>query len=184
MRAALAFVSIAAGVAALLTPGRAGAVETGADVETDHVSAIDDGGPRRVGILVNPLPASIGWVGGEVDAAIGERVAVTVEGDTRVSGITGYAASVGAALFTQGLVFRGWYLHPSAEWAHEAAAGVSATGVGGSVRTGYEWTALAGATLRLGAGVSYARETVSGAAVRVDLGGLRPLVDLELGWVF
>jgi len=183
MRTALAFVSIAAGIATLLTPGRAGAVETGADVETDHVSATDDGGPRRVGILFNPLPA-IGWVGGEVDAAISERVVVTVEGDTRVFGITGYAASVGAALFAQGLAFRGWYVHPSAEWAHEAGFGLSATGFGGSVRSGYEWTALAGATLRLGAGASYARKTVSGPGARVDIGGLRPVIDAEIGWVF
>jgi len=175
---------VALGLAALVTARRAGAVETRADVETDHVSAADDGGPRRVGVLVSPFPMGIGWLGGEVDAAINERSLLTFEGDVHGFGAPGYAAAGGLALFMQGVAFHGLYGRFTGEWAHEAALGVSATAIGGSVRLGYEWTALSGPTLRLGGGVGYAFGTASGSGYAVDIGGIRPRLDANVGWVF
>ena len=175
---------VAMGLVAWLTARPASAIETRADVETDHVSAADDGGPRRVGVLVSPFPMGIGWLGGEVDAALGERVLVTFEGDAHAFGASGYAAAAGLALFTQGLVFRGLYGRFTAEWAHEAAFAVSATAIGGSIRFGYEWTALSGPTLRLGGGFGYAFRTVSASGYAVDIGGVQPRLDANVGWVF
>jgi hypothetical protein len=192
MRRALGFhsgvgvsvVGVATGLAALLVVGRARAVETRADVETDHVSAADDGGPRRVGVFLNPLPAGIGWLGGEVDAAFSEHVVIAVEGDTRAYGTTGYAAGIGPILFAPSVAFHGFYVHPSANWSHEAAFGATATGFGGAFRAGYEWTALYGATLRMGAGLSYLKGTVAGDGQSIDIGGIQPLFDADIGWVF
>jgi hypothetical protein len=72
----------------------------------------------------------------------------------------------------------------SGEWAHEETFGESATAIGGAVRFGYEWTALGGATLRLGAGAGYARESIRGGGATIDIGGFRPRVDASVGWVF
>jgi hypothetical protein len=176
--------SLSAVLASFLAAPCAGAVETRADVETDHVSAADDGGPRALGVLVNPFPMGIGWLGAEVDAACGQQVLFTIEGDTRAPGNRGFAGAAGLALFTQGVAFHGIYGRLSAEWAHETAFGESATAIGGAVRFGYEWTLLGGPTLRLGAGAGYARESVSGGGATIDLGGIRPRVDAAVGWVF
>jgi hypothetical protein len=166
------------------------AVETLADVESDHVSAADDGGPRAWGFLVNPLSMGIGWLGAEIDGAVAAPVVFTAEGDARAFGINGYGAALGILFFPQGLAFRGLYIHPTASWAHEARdpiggrAGYSATGVGGGLRIGYEWTALAGPTFRLGAGATYAIENRTGGGTTYALGGVNPQVDGLVGWVF
>jgi hypothetical protein len=178
--AGLAAVAIAIVTAA--SPARA--VETRGDVESDHVSAADDGGPRSIGVLVDPLAMGIGWLGGEIDAALAEPLVFTAEGDVRAFGVPGYGATLGLAFFLQGIALRGIYLHPTVAWAHEHGRGVAVTGIGGGVSAGYEWTAFAGATLRLGAGGTYAKTARAGAGTAVALGGLRPQVDALVGWVF
>jgi hypothetical protein len=187
-RAAFPFAPVAVGVAAVLAVAlparRALAVETRADVETDHVDAADDGGPRAVGVVVRPLSMARGWLGGEVDAACGEKVVVSVEGDGRAYGASGYRAALGASFFVQRFAFHGFYLHPTAQWAHAAVPGITATAIGGGVTLGYEWTWPVGATVRLGGGASYARALVNGAGRALGIEGVDPEVDGDVGWVF
>jgi hypothetical protein len=183
-------IAVCALVGVLFACAPARAVETRDDVESDHVNAADDGGPRAWGFLVNPLSMGLGWLGAEIDGAVAAPLLVTAEGDVRAYGIQGYGAEFGLLFFPQGFAFHGLYVHPTVSWAHEGrgtgdgAVAFSATGIGGGIRVGYEWTTLAGATFRLGAGATYAKENVSGAGMTYALGGVNPQVDALVGWVF
>jgi len=174
---------VAAGV--LAAARQAGAVEGPSDVETDHIDAADDGGPRAVGVLLHPLLIASGWLGGEVDAACGEHVALSVEGDARwLFGIRGLRSVIGVAFFPQRFSFHGLYVHPTFEWDRSTAGGVTATALGGGVTVGYAWTWPFGATLRLGGGIGYAKAAVRNGETAFAFGGLRAEVDADLGWVF
>jgi hypothetical protein len=161
------------------------AVEDRTDVESDHIDATDDGGPRAIGFLLHPLFMATGWVGAEVDAACGERVLLSVEGDARwLFGTHGLRAVVGAALFPQRFAFHGLYVHPTFEWDRSAAGGASASALGGGITVGYAWTWSVGATVRLGGGIAYARGVTSDGTVSLAFEGLRPAIDADAGWVF
>lgn len=163
------------------------AVETYADVETDHVTSADDGGPRTIGLLVRPLAMATGWMGAEVDAATGENAVMSVEGAERwVFGQRAARVDVGLALYPQRFSFHGVYVHPVVEWDLATGDALAASALGGGCTVGYAWTWPAGATLRLGGGVAYTR--VLGAArdaqATLALEGLRARLDGDVGWVF
>jgi hypothetical protein len=131
----------------------------------------------------------LGWLGAEIDGAVAAPLVFTAEGDVRAYGIDGYGAAFGLLFFPQGVAFHGLYIHPTVSWAHEARDTIvvpafSATGIGGGIRVGYEWTSFAGPTFRFGAGATYAKESVSGAGTTYALGGVNPQVDALVGWVF
>jgi hypothetical protein len=181
-------VAVAVASAALLftLSGRALAVETAADIETDHIDAGDDGGPRGAAVLVRPFVLALGQLGADLEVAAGESASVTVEGDWLAApGIAAYAAAAGIAWFPQRFAFRGLYVHPRVEWASTGAAENAGSGssIGAAVTVGYEWTAPIGATLRAGGGVSCAASLGAGGPLAVAIEGVRPRVDLAVGWV-
>jgi hypothetical protein len=177
--------SLLASVAAVLVAPPVRAVESPADVETDHVDATDDGGPRAAGVLLHPVSIAMGWLGGEVDVAQSDHVVITVEADARwFFGIHGVRAVLGGLLFLQRFAFRGIYLHPTFEWDRVAAGDAWASALGGGATVGYAWTWVAGATVRLGGGVAYAKGVARDGQAARSIEGLRPEVDADLGWVF
>jgi hypothetical protein len=182
MKRALSMTAAATVLAAAL-PARA--VESRADVETDHLDAADDGGPRALGVLVHPLAIAIGWLGAEVDAACGEHVVLTLEGDARwFLGVRGVRAVLGVALFPQRFAFHGVYVHPTFEWDRATGGGVGASALGGGATVGYAWTWPFGASVRLGGGVAYTKSVVADGTAAFAIEGLRPEIDADLGWVF
>jgi hypothetical protein len=165
--------------------GGAGAVETRADVETDHVDAADDGGPRSGGVLVHSLPLPWGSIGAEVDVALGANVALSVDGEWLPFGATRvFAALLGLPIFPQRFSFHGLYVHPRFEWAWASAQGSSVQVGAAAVLVGYEWTWAQGATLRLAGGPGYSRATGGDAALSSALVGFHPELDAALGWIF
>jgi hypothetical protein len=176
---------VAGGVAlAFAVPApSARAAETADDVETDHIDAADDGGPRTWGLALSPFEADLGLVGVEVGAALGPRAVFTFEGDwLAVAPTLVYGATLGVAFFPTRFAFHGLYVHPRVEAWRASLAG-SGLGAGGVV--GYEWTAPVGATLRLGGGLAYvAWSGPASAAPPANLTGLVPEIDAAVGWVF
>jgi hypothetical protein len=165
--------------------GDARAVETRADVETDHLDAADDGGPRSAGVLIHSLPTALGSVGVEVDVALGANAALSVEGDwLPLAAIRMTTTSVGMPLFTQRFAFHGFYVHPRFEWAWARAPGMEVEVGGAAVLVGYEWTWLPGATIRLSGGVAYSKAMSASAALSPALVGIHPELDAALGWIF
>jgi len=177
---ALALCALA--VLAVVSPARA--AETRHDVETDHIDAFDDGGPRSFGLLVNPLAAALGTFGAEGDFVLGDAAALSVEGDwLSTGGTTGYAATVGLPIFPWRMIFHGFYVHPRAMAALVTSGGASfdVLGIGGTA--GWQHTWRFGLTLRAGGGVEY-DHVLGPDSGSVGTLGLRPLLDGEIGWVF
>jgi hypothetical protein len=163
----------------------AGAAETRADVETDHIDAADDGGPRSGGALVHSLPMPWGSIGAEVDVALGANVALSVDGDWLPFGATHvFAASLGFPIFPQRFVFHGVYVHPRFEWAWAAAEGSSAQVGGATVLVGYEWTWPQGATIRLAGGPAYSWAMGGNATPSSSVLGFHAELDAAVGWIF
>ena len=182
MKQALSIVALAV---VLFAARRAGAVEGRGDVESDHIDATDDGGPRTAGILVDPLLMAMGWLGAEFDAACGEHVVITAEGNGRFfGGVRGFRARVGLAIFRQRFAFHGLYVHPTFEWERATAAGLTGRGIVGAITIGYDWTWISGLTVRLGAGMGYARGTLNDGLAVFTSAGWSPAFDTNVGWVF
>jgi hypothetical protein len=160
------------------------AAETRDDVETDHLDAADDGGPRTWGLAVRPFELDFGLVGAEVGVSLVDRVVLTFEPSWWAPDPSlAYGVTVGLAFFPTRFSFHGFYLHPRLE-AWRAPATGNAVGIGATL--GYEWTAPLGATLRLGGGLAYAtwEGAASGVATPATLTGLLPELDAAIGWVF
>jgi hypothetical protein len=171
-------------VAGMLTSVQAArAVESAKDVETDHIDAADDGGPRSAGLLLRPIAMATGWLGAEIDAACGEHAVLTLEGDGRFARTRGVRAALGVVLYPQRFAFHGIYVRGLLEWDRVSAANV-ATVLGAAITVGYAWTLPVGAALRLGAGAGYARGKAGDGQAPIALQGLGPRVDADLGWVF
>jgi hypothetical protein len=181
-RLALAAASLLAIAAAFARPARA--AETRYDVESDHLDAFDDGGPRTFGLLANPLALAVGTLGVEGDLVLGDTAAMSVGGDlVSTGGTTAYGASVGLPIYPWRLVFHGFYVHPRLAWARATSQGASVDVFGGGATMGWQWTWRLGLTLRAGAGVAYER-TVPDSGPGVAITGVRPLLDGAVGWVF
>lgn len=171
-------------VGMLTTAHSALAVESRKDVETDHVDAKDDGGPRSVGMLVHPLTMATGWYGGEVDAAVNEHGVLSVEGEGCFTGLHGFHVALGGAYFFR-RSFHGLYFRDTVDWARVALDGVAGSGLGTSFTLGYAWTWSVGPTLRLGGGFRLAYDGVAGAQPSpLALNDVGLKLDADLGWVF
>jgi hypothetical protein len=183
MKTSIAFASVASVAAMLAIAPPAAAAETSADVETDHIDALDDGGPRTAAIAVDPTALALGRLGAEIDVAVGENVAVSMSADVTALAVAAVVrAELGALLFLQRFAFHGLYVRPRLEWSSAAAKSASGRAIGAGATVGYEWTWPFGATLRLGGGVSYAKPLPGGGAVATE--GLTPRLDANVGWVF
>jgi hypothetical protein len=172
-------------LAGMLTASqRSPAVEGPGDVETDHIDAADDGGPRSVGLLLHPIGMASGWLGAEIDAACGEYVVLGLDAEGRFARIHGVRVALDVLLFPQRFSFHGIYVHPTLEWDRVGTNAAVATILGGAITVGYAWTWPSGPTFRLGGGVGYTKSAVGGGAALVTPDGWRPQVDADLGWVF
>jgi hypothetical protein len=160
---------------------RASAVERPGDVESDHIDATDDGGPRSAGFVLDAISIAAGWLGAEFDVACGEHLVLGVEGDARwLWGIHGVRAVLGVAFFPQRSSFHGLYVHPRGEWIHAA----STAALGGGITVGYAWTWPVGASVRLGGGIAYGRGIAGDGPMRFAFDRFGPLADAGVGWVF
>jgi hypothetical protein len=164
---------------------RAEAAEDGRDRETDHIDAFDDGGPRILGLLINPGALTLSTFAAEGDFVLGDAAALSVEGDgMSTPGTTAYGVMLGVPLFPWRVVFHGLYLHPRALLARATSDGLSADVVGIGGTAGWQQTWRFGLTLRLGGGAAYEVALGQVAGASFSVAGVRPLVDGELGWVF
>jgi hypothetical protein len=177
--AAVVFVFVIVFVLAVTTS--ASAVETQADVETDHIDAAYESGPPSFGVLLHPLAMARGWLGAEFDVAGGETAVVSLEADGRWAwGLRGLRIEAGFLIFPLRFAFYGVYVHPTVEWdrvPHGTVVGVGAT-------AGYAWTWRCGATLRVGAGGGYAKALSGEGPETHAFTGLRPEIDADVGWAF
>jgi hypothetical protein len=175
------FARAAAAAAAVASTAAAHGAESPADVETDHVDAVDEGGPRYARLAVQPLLPALGLALAEANVAVAEHVAVSgaLAWLVTPSG-SGYRASAGVPVFPVRAVFHGLYVHPRLEWTRlpaGASLGVAAT-------LGYAWTWPFGATTSCGIGVAYARGSAVGAGAVVAFAGFEPRFDTAVGWIF
>ncbi|HEY8042221.1 MAG TPA: hypothetical protein VIF15_20605 [Polyangiaceae bacterium] len=180
-----AIASLALPLALLAGTAPAAGAEGPHDVETDHIDAFDEDGPRTLAVLVDPLAVVLGTFAVEGDVVLGPSVALGVEGEAMsLGGTTAYGGSLGLPIFPQGIAFHGLYLHPRLAWARATGAAASAdvAGVGGSI--GWEWTLRLGLTVRTGLGAMVERLAAGDATAASPLVGVRPLLDGTVGWTF
>jgi hypothetical protein len=186
-RACALALGAAAGLLPTLAHRSAAAAETRSDVETDHIDAFDDEGPRSFGAFaktgVTGLESSQGGVGFELDFGLGEVVAISLGGEwLRLGASTGQALTLGIPIFPGRVAFHGLCVHPRFTWALYAAGGGQAQRGSAGATVGWEWTATVGFTARLEAGLVYERWFGIGAETPPD--GVRPAADAAIGWVF
>lgn len=181
----LGMIALVLGAAVTAASAEARADEPRTDVETDHLDAFDDGGPRSFALLTNPASLLFGAVGAEGDVLLGDSAALSLEADgVMAGGSTGAGAAVGVPLFPQGIALHGLYLHPRvfAARAWSGSGHGDAVGVGGTI--GWEWTLPVGFTVRTGAGAVVERPVGGDAGAVSSLVGFRPLLDGSVGWAF
>jgi hypothetical protein len=155
------------------------------DVETDHIDAADDGGPRRLGVLANGVATTLGFIAVEVDGAIAENVALSIEVDHALwDEAIVYGAAAGVVAFPIRFAFRGFYVHPRVALTSDTDP-TSPAVLSPAVTIGYEWVCPVGCTLRLGGGGAYGVALSSEAGgTLAPLLGIRPALDLGVGWIF
>jgi hypothetical protein len=170
---------------ATLLPATARAAEAPRDVETDHLDAFDDGGPRTFGLLTNPASVLLGLVGAEGDLVLADTVAVSAEADALVtSHASGIGGTLGVPLYPMGVPFHGFVIHPRLSLLH-ASTGATTVDLGGLLATlGWQWTLPAGLTFRAGAGLRLDKPIGGDASATLGLEGIHPMVDGSVGWVF
>jgi hypothetical protein len=161
------------------------AAETTHDVETDHIDAFDDGGPRSFALLLDPAALAFRTLAAEGDLVLGDTAAMSLgAAGTSLGAAVAYGASVGFPMFPWKVLFHGFYVHPRVEWAHATSdGGAGADVLGAGATLGWQWTWRFGLTLRAGAGAAY-DWTVSTGTPSPLMAGLRPLLDGDVGWVF
>ena len=191
-RRAFGFVGIADWIciglvgATALSSERVWASDGGDDVETDHIDAFDDLGPRALGVLVGPDAIGVGssraGLGAEVDFVLGDAAAVSIGGLWLPFGQGGYRVSMGMPLFAWAVPFHGLYLHPRVTMEHRAMTGGSLDVAGVGMTVGWEMTWRPGFTVRLGSGVAY--EKALGDGANAVAAGIDPMFDGSVGWAF
>jgi hypothetical protein len=168
---------------ALLRSVPAAAAETRLDIETDHIDA--DVGPRSFGAFAKTglvdLESSKASAGLELDFALGDMVVLGLAGDWLPLGArVGHSVTLGLPVFPGRIPFHGLCVHPRLTWAR-AAVGEWLVDQGSAGATvGWEWTARAGLTARIEAGLVY-EGSFGGAG---EAPGVRPAGAAALGWVF
>jgi hypothetical protein len=155
------------------------------DVETDHIDAADDGGPRRLGVMADGVATALGFIAVEVDGAVAENVALSIEVDHALwDEASVYGAAAGILAFPVRFAFRGFYVHPRVGLSSDSDPASPAV-LSPAVTIGYEWVCPAGCTLRLGGGGAYGVALSSEAGgTLAPLLGIRPALDLGVGWIF
>lgn len=181
----LGWLALPAVVALVEVPVDALAADGSTDVETDHLDAFDDGGPRSFALLTDPASVFFGAVGAEGDLLLGDTAALSLEADWLAVGpATGVGGSVGVPLFPQGVALHGFYLHPRLLAARAWSSGSRADVAGLGATLGWEWTLPVGLTLRVGAGAAIERPIGGDPNAVSALTGFRPLLDGSIGWAF
>jgi hypothetical protein len=170
---------------------RARAYDGPLDVETDHMDAFDDVGPRSFGVFATSSASGLGSfgvkLGAGVDLALGDRVALSFRADWLVPpGQVGRGLSVGAPIFVSGIPFHGLYLEPRIDWEHYASDDLSLDASAVGLDVGWEWTWRGGFTVRVALGGSYTVPLGGGAGddERAAYLGPKPHTQAEVGWVF
>ncbi len=166
---------------------RADAPPTFAD-RSDEETA---GSERRFAFLVNPLAASVGVFGGEVDFVLGRFAAIAVEADLYRRGDgPGEALGAGLVVYPLGSALHGLYLEPRVAFARPFSAGIaefdwSTDAVGLGATAGWQWTWDYGFSVRLGGGAMYflggSRADPSGEPLAL---GPQAVLDGSFGWAF
>jgi hypothetical protein len=160
----------------------ASAAEGPRDVETDHVDAYDDAGKPSVGVLANPGALLSGALAGEIDFAVGDAAALSVEADCFGVGVTrAYGGSIGVPLFVERVRFHGLYVEPRIAVVVASSGPVAAAAVGLGATAGWEETWRFGLSLKGGLGLLYEVPLRDDGLLVV---GIKPLVDAAVGWVF
>jgi hypothetical protein len=158
-----------------------------ADLQTDHIDAADDRGPRTWSLGALPLTTQLGWVGVEAALALEATVALTLAGGwLAFDPDRAYDVAVGVAFFPARFAFHGVYVRPSLAAGRARAGAVLRDTVIGAAVVGYQWTAPVGASLRLGGGIGYGTSISAGPSVSppVPTSGILPQLDACLAWVF
>jgi hypothetical protein len=176
--------SAVVGACILLGDAPALAAEGRGDKETDHLDAFDDGGPRTLGLLLNPGALALGSLAAEGDFVLGDAAALSIEGNRRSAATTVYGVTAGIPLYPGRILFHGFYVHPRITWTHATRGVVAAdlVGIGGTL--GWQQTWRVGLTLRFGGGAAYQVPLAEVRTGSFSIAEVRPLVDGELGWVF
>jgi hypothetical protein len=177
------------GIPALLVllafPASARAAEGPHDVETDHLDAFDDGGPRTFGLLTNPAGMLLGVFGAEGDLVLGDTAALSAEADWLALGdVTAYGGTVGLPMYPMRVPFHGFVIHPRLSLVHASSGGAGVDLAGVIATLGWQWTLPAGLSFRTGAGVRLDRAIGGDADAGTALEGLHPVLDGSIGWVF
>lgn len=171
--------------ALFLVAPTAHAAESPRDCETDHFDAFDDGGPRSLGLLVNPAGLLFGVFGAEADVLLGDVAAVSVEGDwVSVGGTTAFGATLGLPLFPQRVPFHGLVIHPQLSLTRATGDGATADSIAAGATLGWQWTLRVGLTFRVGGGAMFSHVVSGDGSGSLVLEGVRPVADGTLGWVF
>ncbi len=163
------------------------AAEGPRDLETDHVDAYDSGGKPSVGVFANPGALLVGALAADVEVALGDAAALSLEADCfglgSPGGLGAYGGLLGMPIFVERVRFHGLYVEPRIAVAHASVGGASASAVGMGATAGWEETWRFGLSLKGGVGVLYETALQGGAASALVI-GVRPLVDAAFGWVF
>jgi hypothetical protein len=170
--------------AGLCLSSAARAVETPADVQTDHVDPTSDG-PHTVALWLRTGTLIRGWLGGEVDVALDDHFAMTAEADAHVRE-PGYRAALGLSVYPLACAFHRLYVHPFADVARVSLAslmGAAVTELGAGATLGAAFTAPFGGAVRAGLGLEYARAT-SDEDSSASRAGVSFLLEGDFGWVF
>jgi hypothetical protein len=170
------------GVALVLCTPPCRAAERPSGVETDHLDAYDDGGKPSVAILASPGSLLQGTWAGELDVALADAAALSLEAD--VIGLrtaTAYGGAIGLPLFFERVRFHGLYVAPRV--LGSIATGGSGATVGAGATLGWEETWRFGLSMKGGIGVLYETPLSSDTSSSLVL-NIRPLVDAAVGWAF
>jgi hypothetical protein len=158
------------------------------DVETDHLDAFDDVGPRTLGVLFSAggvgIRSSAPAIGAELDFVLGDSAALSLAAAWLPLEAAGYSVSVGAPLFPGRVPFHGLYVRPLLVWERQSMLGASLDIGGVGVTAGWELTWRPGLTMRLGGGVAYEQALGGDDAVMGASGRVQPVLDGAVGWAF
>jgi hypothetical protein len=182
-------VAVVANAAVLLEAPCASATESPSDVETDHIQAFDDVGPRSFAVLASSGGEGLGRfgakMGGELDFGLSDAMALSIDGGWLLSAHeAGYGVAIGTPVFLARVPFHGLYVQPRVSLAHRAIDGVSIDTADVGATLGWQWTLREGLTLRLGVGVAYGVRLSDAGGPGEAFAGLEPLADAGVGWVF
>jgi hypothetical protein len=157
------------------------AAEGPRDIETDHLDAYDDGGKPSVALMANPGALLLGALSAEVEFALGDAAALSVEANGFGLGVSrAYGGAVGAPLFVERVRFHGLYIEPRLAAVFPSSGPASAAVVGLGATAGWQETWRFGLSLKGGLGLLYETPIRSEGLVL----NVKPLVDAAVGWVF